>query len=250
MYDTLEWERDGAIARVWLNRPDKLNAIDTTMLEEVAQVCDELQRTPEVSVVVWGGRGGAFSAGADLQAPPGSTMASQNDNPRWQRYAGQLGRRAVDAMERLEATTISRIHGWAVGGGLVLALACDLRIAAESAMFFIPEVDLGIPLMWGAVPRLIACAGPTKARELILLCTRFSAADAAQWGLVNRVAPDDGLDAAVDEWAQQVAGKNELARHITKTQFRAYARAALLGDVTEGDADAILMRGGMPPRLG
>lgn len=247
MYETLEIERDGAIARVWLNRPDKLNAINTTVLQEIAACCDELQQDQDVSVVIWGGRGRAFSAGADLKAPPGTTLASQQDSPRARRHAGQVGRRAVQAIERLEATTISRVQGWAVGGGLVLALACDLRIAAESAMFWIPEVDLGIPLMWGAVPRLIACAGPTKARELILMCDKFTAAEAERWGLINRVVPDAALDEAVDDWAKRLLGKNDLARHVTKTQFRAYGQRALLGDLTEMDADAILMGEGMLP---
>lgn len=250
MYETLEIEKDGAIAKVWFNRPDKLNAINTTFLQDIAACCDQLQQEREISVVIWGGRGRAFSAGADLKAPPGSTLASKEDNPRAQRYAGQVGRRAIEAMEQLEATTISRVHGWAVGGGCVLALACDLRIAAESAMFWIPEVDLGVPLMWGAVPRLIAAAGPTRARELVLMCDKFTAADAECYGLINRVVPDDQLDATVDDWAKRLTAKNELARHVTKTQFRAYSRSALLGDLTETDADAILMGGGMPPRMG
>ncbi len=245
MYDTLELERDGAIAHVWLNRPEKLNAINSTMLKEIVQVCDALQQMPDVSVVVWGGRGRAFSAGADFTAPPGGTGAQAATNARAQRYAGQIGRRATEAIESLEATTIARVHGWAVGGGLVLALACDFRIAAASTTFCIPEVDLGIPLMWGAVPRLIQCAGPTKAREWILLCDRFPAAEAQQHGLLNAVVPDDDLDGTVREWAQRLAAKDELARHVTKTQFRAYGRRALLGDLTECDADAILMGGRM-----
>lgn len=241
MYETIEMEQDGAVAHVWLNRPAKLNAINSTMLEEIVRVCDDLQRTPEVSVVVWGGRGRAFSAGADFTAPPGGTQAAQAASARGRRYGGQIGRRAVEAIEALEATTIARVQGWAVGGGLVLVAACDLRVAAESATFAIPEVDLGLPLMWGAVPRLIACVGATKAREWILLCDRFSAAEGERHGLLNAVVPEAELDEVVSDWCQRLVAKSELARHVTKTQFRAYGRRILLGDVTECDADGILM---------
>ena len=232
-------ERDGPVARVWLDRPEQLNALDAELLEDLIRACDELQHAYETPVVVLGGRGRAFSAGADRKNPPARVARSTGAGARERRHGAQLGRRAAEAVERLEAITIARLHGHVVGGGLVLALACDLRIAAASTLFRIPEVDLGVPLTWGAAPRLAREVGVARAKELILLCDRFDAATAARYGLVNRVVPDDQLDAAVDDWAQRLAAKPPWALHMTKTQFQAYARAATLGDVTALDGDLI-----------
>lgn len=238
-YQTLTLERDGPVARVWLDRPERLNALNPTALEEIAAVCDELQTSFDVPVVVFGGRGSSFCAGADRKDPPARMARGSGASARERRWASQVGRRALEAIENLEAITIARLHGHVIGGGLVLALACDLRVAATSAQFHIPEVDLGIPLTWGAVPRLIHELGAARAKELILLCDRFDAATADRVGLVNKVVPDAELDAAVDDWAKRLAAKPEWATHMSKTQFRAYARTIPLGDVTEADGDLL-----------
>ncbi len=159
----------------------------------------------------------------------------------------QLGRRALEAIERCEAITIARLHGHVIGGGLVLALACDLRIAAEGAQFHIPEVDLGIPLTWGAVPRLAREVGMARAKELILLCDRFDARTAGAYGLVNRVVPDAELDATVDAWAARLVAKPPWAVHMSKSQFQAYGRAVALGDVTQLDGDLLAGASGEDP---
>lgn len=238
-YETLSIEHEGAIARVWLNRPQRLNALSLLALEEIASVFEGLQRQFDTRVVVLGGRGPSFCAGADRKDPPARMIKGSGAGARERRYVAQTGRRAAEAIERCEAITIARLHGHVIGGGLVLALACDMRVAAQSSEFWIPEVDLGIPLTWGAVPRLVREVGMARAKELILLCDRFDAATADGYGMLNRVVPDDQLDAVVDDMAQRLAAKPEWALHMSKTQFRAYAHAALLGDVTEGDGDLL-----------
>ena len=238
-YETLTLDIDGAVARVWLNRPVRRNALNALALEEIAAVFDDLQRHFEVPVVVLGGRGVSFCAGADRKDPPARIARGSGAGARERRFVAQVGRRAVEAIERVEAITIARLHGHAIGGGLALALACDFRIAAASTVFHVPEVDLGIPLSWGAVPRLAREVGVARAKELILMCDRFDAATAADCGLLNRVVPDHELDTVVDDWARRLAAKAPWALHMTKTQFRAYARAVPLGDVTEGDGDLI-----------
>ena len=239
-YETLTLRHDGPIARIWLDRPAKLNALDAQALEEIAAVFDELQRSFETPVVVLGGRGRSFCAGADRTSPPGRPVRGSGASARERRWTAQLGRRATEAIERSEAITIARLHGHVVGGGLVLALACDLRVAATDTTCWIPEVDLGIPLSWGAVPRLARELGPAKAKELILLCDRIDAVTAAFIGLVNRVVPDEILDAEVDAWAARLAAKPPWAVHMTKSQFQAYGRGATLGDVTTLDGDLLL----------
>lgn len=241
-WTTLETERSGAILRVWLARPARRNALDTTALEEIAALFGELQRDFDTRVVVLGGRGLSFCAGADRRDPPGRARmaAASGASQRERRHAAQVGLRACRAVEECEAVTIARIHGHAVGGGAALALACDLRVAAEDTVFHIPEVDLGIPLSWGAVARLAHEVGPARAREAILLCERFDARQAAAWGAVHRAVPAAELDALVDDWASRLAAKPEIAVHMTKTQLRAYALAARLGDITENDGDLLL----------
>jgi enoyl-CoA hydratase/carnithine racemase len=101
-------------------------------------------------------------------------------------------------------------------------------------------VDLGLPLTWGAVPRLVAEIGAARARELILLCDRIDAGTAERWGLVHRVVPEGQLDACIADWAQRLAAKPEVAVHMTKSQLRAQSLRGLLGDVSETDGDLLL----------
>jgi enoyl-CoA hydratase/carnithine racemase len=239
-YETLEIEERGPVAAVWLARPERRNALNGRALEEIEDCFGAFQTRFETRVVVLGGRGPSFCAGADRRDPPGARMAaSSGATPRERRYAAQLGLRAARAIERCEALTIARIHGHAIGGGFVLALACDFRVAAEGSVLQIPEVDLGLPLTWGALPRLVQEIGAARAREWILLCDRIDAAAAREAGALHRVVPAEGLDAAVAELAARLAAKPEAAVHMTKTQLRACAAAAALGDVTEADGDLL-----------
>jgi enoyl-CoA hydratase/carnithine racemase len=246
-YETLEVERNGAVARVWLNRPERRNALNALALEEIALVFAELQCAFEVQVIVLAGRGLSFCAGADRKDPPARLPRSTGAGPRERRYAALMGRRALEAIERVDAITIARLHGHAIGGGAVLALGCDLRIAATDTIFSIPEVDLGIPLTWGAAPRLAREVGAARAKELILLCDRFDGEAAARYGLVNRAVPPHELDAAVDDWAQRLSAKAPWAVHMTKSQFKAYSTMSTLGDVTELDGDLLTAATGEDP---
>jgi enoyl-CoA hydratase/carnithine racemase len=241
-YQTLELAHEGPVLRVWLNRPARRNALNSTALEEIADCFARVQRDFAVRVVVLAGRGASFCAGADLKSPPGSerTRRKSGATERERRYAAQIGRRACAAIADCEAVTIARVHGHAVGGGLALALCCDFRVAARDAIFHVPEVDLGVPLLWGATPKLIYEVGAARAREIILGCDRFDGARAAEWDVVHRAVDPAALDAAVDELAARMAAKPEIAVHMAKTQLRAYGRAAMLGDTTEADADLML----------
>lgn len=237
----LSIERDGRVLRVWLDRPASRNALDAATLDAITTLFEGLASDFETSAVVLGGRGTAFCAGADRKHPPGAARmaADSGASDRERRHAAQIGRRAVAAIAEAEVPTIARLHGYAIGGGLALAAACDFRVAAEGTWLHVPEVDLGIPLSWGATPRLVHEVGAARARELILLCERIDVRVAERWGLVHRVVPVEQLDATVDDWARRLADKPEIAVHMTKTQLRAYARIAALGDVTEADGDVL-----------
>ncbi len=238
----LQLEQTGPVLRVWMNRPDKLNALNTETLDALADVFTALRTNFDVKVAVLGGRGRAFSAGADRKASPGGERmsAASGASERERRWWSQLGHRAVSSIANCDVPVVAQVQGWCVGGGFALALACDFRIAGDDAQFSIPEVDLGIPLAWGATPRLIAEIGAAKARELIVMCDPIDAVEAARLGVVHRSVPNAELGPVVDTWATRLAAKPELALHLERTKFRAYAASTTMGDFTETDGDLMM----------
>jgi enoyl-CoA hydratase/carnithine racemase len=224
---------DGPVGRLDLARPDVLNALSVELLDEVVAVCRWLADRSAVRVVVLRGEGRAFSAGADL-----STLGRLSAEDGTARDAAGAGDRAASAIEALPQVTIAAIHGRCVGGGVVLALACDLRFAAAGTRFSIPEVDLGIPLAWGGIPRLLREVGPAVARDLVLTCREFGAGDALRTGMISRVVADDRLDAEVSEVAEALAAK---ARLPVRATLDAVAAATGVG-APHGwsDADTLL----------
>lgn len=236
--ETLEVERDGHVLRVWMNRPDKRNPLSAVALAELADVFTAVNEDFDVRCVILGGRGPSFSGGADRNAAP--APRSTEPTPRERRWVAQQGRRTTRAVEACEVPTIARLHGHVVGGAAVLALACDFRIAAEDASVWIPEVDLGIPLTWGAVPLLVRECGMARAREAVVMCDRIGAIDAERWGIVHRVVASEQLDATVDDWAARLVSKPAAAMAMSKSQFRAYATAFRMGEIAELDGDLLL----------
>ena len=234
-FETLELEREGPILRVWLNRPESLNAINNTMLREIGDLFRSFETDWQARVVVLGGRGRSFCAGADRKQAPAEAPSTDRER----RWISQLGLRASKAIEDCDVLTIARVHGHAIGGGACFALSCDFRIAALDAVFRVPEVDLGIPLTWGATPRLLNEIGAARAREVLLLCEDIDAKKAEDWGMVHRAVDPEALDGEVDALATKLAAKPEMAVSMTRTQLRAYARVASLGDVTETDGDLL-----------
>jgi enoyl-CoA hydratase/carnithine racemase len=190
MFETLRAEVDGPIGRLTLDRPKKLNPLSTQALTEIAEAAHWFDTQPSVKAVIVSGAGRAFSAGADLASFVGPQQVSTRD-------AADIGRQMAEALEAMRALSVAAIRGWCVGGGLVLAAACDLRIAAEGARFSIPEVDLGIPLAWGGIPRLVREIGPALTKELVLTCRPFDAAEARAAGFLNRW------------WAPAAAGRTQ-----------------------------------------
>jgi enoyl-CoA hydratase/carnithine racemase len=231
---TVRIEHDGPVAHLWLDRPDKLNPLSTATLEELVAAARWFDAQAAVRVVVVGGRGRAFSAGADV----GSFGTA--DATRSPREAADAGRHMADAIEALEAVTVARIHGHCVGGGVVLAAACDLRVAAAGTRFSIPEVDLGIPLAWGGIPRLVREVGPAMTKELVMTCRAFSAEEAQRLGLVNRVVAAEDLDREVEGLARALAAKAAFPVRATKRHVDAVTSAMVGIDRTWSDADALL----------
>jgi len=155
------------------------------------------------------------------------------------RDAADLGRRMADAVGGMRPLTIAAIHGHCVGGGVVLAAACDLRVAASSARFSIPEVDLGIPLAWGGIPRLVRELGPAITKELVLTCRPFDAQEAQALRFVNDVVPDAELEVFVEALAARLAVQPAYALELTKRHVNAVAEEAGSTAGAFRDADAL-----------
>ena len=240
-FKTIKVEIDGALGRLTLNRPERLNAMNATMLRELVEAARWFDEQREARVVIVGGAGRAFCAGADLkESPTAEVVPDSGESWLYRREAAQYGRRMADAIEQMRATTIVRLHGHIVGGGVVLATACDLRVAAEDARFSIPEIELGIPLTWGAIPRLTREIGPAMTKELVMTCRPFTAQEAKQMGFVNRVAPLDELDQCVERLASDIIAKPSVPVVITKEHVNAIARAMSAGLTAFADGEALI----------
>ncbi len=231
-YERLDVERDGPVLRVWLNRPDKRNAHDQLMITEVGDFFLAAAEEFDAKVIVLGGRGPTFCAGADRRERP-----EPSTSLRQERYRNQLGRRATRAIEDCPIPTVARVHGHAAGGGSCFATSCDFRITTESCQWWVPEVDLGTPLPWAATPRLIQEIGMARARQYVMLSERVDGPTAAEWGLAHECVADDQIDEAVARWVDRLASLPDLAMNMAKAHFRGYARGGALGDLSETDGD-------------
>jgi enoyl-CoA hydratase len=190
---------DGAVARLTLERPEALNALDRAMAAGLESALERLEAAREVSVVVLSGRGRAFCAGNDIAEMPGLGPAEAEAlSRRWQDI--------VDRFVRLPQVTVAAIHGYALGRGCMLAAAQDLRLAEASACFGLPEITLGFTPSYG-IARLLDLVGGAHARDLLLTGRTLDAGEAFRIGLVTRVVPDGALETSVSALAA------DLARH-------------------------------------
>lgn len=221
----------GGLARVIFDRPEVLNALSPSVLSDLVEACATIAGDDSIKVVRFEGAGQAFSAGADLPAFLASFHGS--DPP----GTADLGRRATNAIAELPQITIAGIHGHCVGGGMVLAAACDIRIAADDARFMIPELNAGIPLAWGGMEWVVRLVGETLAADLVLSCRPFGAKEALQAGLISRIVPSDQLQDELAALEASVAAKSRYVLRVTKQQLQGIRRATF---DARNDADALL----------
>jgi len=194
MFETLEILRDGAVATVWMNRPDRHNAFNAQVISELAQAFACLAADADVRAVALAGRGKSFSAGADLNWMKAAGEARFEDNLDDARKLSRMLRALAD----MPKPTVARVQGAALGGGMGLAAACDICIAATTASFATSEVKFGlIPSAIG--PYVLRAIGPRQAARYFLSAERIAAAKAKEIGLVHEVMEPDALDGAVRE---------------------------------------------------
>jgi enoyl-CoA hydratase len=217
-YETVLFDRTdgGSIARVTLHRPDVRNAINEAMIKELGLVLDEVAADESIRALVLTGSGDkAFAAGADI-----AELLERDHESALRRINAGLFRR----LEEQPIPAIAAIRGFALGGGCELAMACDIRIAADDAKLGQPEVSLGICPGAGAMQRLPRLVGIGRAKELIFTGRIIDAAEAERIGLVNRVVPPDRVVETAMEVAREIAKQGALAVRISKLAINASAR--------------------------
>lgn len=219
-YQTITVEKRGAVAVLTINRPDKLNALNKTVHAEGVAALDELRRDSSVRVVVITGSGPkSFIAGADISEFAGQTPVTQRDL-----FNERTFFNSIDAFPK---PVIAMINGFCLGGGNELALACDIRIAAENARFAQPEINLGIMCGGGGTQRLTRLIGEGRAMEMVLTGDMIDAPTALKFGLVTAVHPAEELEARTMELAEKIAEKAPIALQLSKEAVKFASRSNL-----------------------
>lgn len=204
--------REGSVGVVQLNRPQALNALNAELMGELVEALQGFDTDPAIGCLLITGSDKAFAAGADIRQMAGATAPEMLRSP-------LIG--AWDALARLETPLVAAVSGWCLGGGCELALACDIIVASESALFGQPEVTIGVMPGAGGTQRLVRAVGKSLAMEMILADRRLSAAEALQAGLVSRVAPVESHLAVALEVAAAIAAKAPLAVRAAKQAINA-----------------------------
>ena len=203
-------ERQGAIAFVTINRPEKLNALDETVLASLGKALDVLEHEASTKVVVITGAGNkAFVAGADIE------RLARMDTPEavaWMTYGHRLFMRVCE----FPKPTIAMVNGYALGGGFELVLSCDMVVASEDAVFGFPEITLDTLPGWGGTQLAPRKMGPNRAREMVLTGRRYTAVQCREFGFINRLVPASELRVATVELANSMTERNPFALQMAK----------------------------------
>lgn len=232
---------DGGVATITLNRPDKLNALDTDMLDGLERLIARIDADRDIRVVILKAAGErAFCAGADINA--WAELKPLGMWHTWIRRGHQIFGRLAD----LRQPSIAAIAGIAFGGGLELALSCDLRVAADSAKFALPEVTIATVPGWTGTQRLPRLIGEARAKQMVLTGQRIDAPTAAAWGLINEAVPMADLDKRAVELARQIAANAPISVQTAKQLMNAAlgrdtaaTLEALAGSMTGFTDDAV-----------
>jgi enoyl-CoA hydratase len=241
---------EDGIATLTLHRPEKLNAIGPDMLIELDRLMAEIDVDPDVRVVIVTGSGDrAFSVGADVNA-----WTALEPLDMWRRWIRE-GHRVLQRLEYLRQPTIAAINGYAFGGGLELALAADIRIAADSATFALPETKIGTLPGWAGTTRLPQVIGIARSKQMIFSGARIDAVTAEHWGLVNEVAAPDTVIGRCRAVASEIAANAPISVQLAKAAINGDASAreafagALAAATEDGREGVAAFRQKRPPRF-
>ena len=205
-------ETDGPIGWITFNNPSRRNAVSMDMWQAIPLIFDEFEADPAIRVIVFKGAGDkSFVSGADI-----SEFEQNRSSPEAVARYDEIGATAQRRIEFTKKPTIAMIRGFCMGGGVGVALACDLRIASDNAQFGIPAARLGISYRLNGVKRLIELVGPANAKEIFYTARRFTAAEAFGMGLLNRVLPDGELEDFVRSYCTMMAENAPLSLAAAK----------------------------------
>lgn len=228
MFETLDIERDGGIATVWMNRPDVHNAFNAQLIADLTAACQQLDADESVRVVVLAGRGKSFSAGADLNWMKAAGEASVDENlADARRLAGMLR-----TLSEMDTPTIARVQGAALGGGMGLASACDICVASEKAIFATSEVKFGI-IPSAISPYVIRAIGERQSYRYFQSAERISAQRAGELGLAHEVVAPEALDDKVAEIVAALLQGGPKSQAAAKALIRAVAHQPVSDAVVE-----------------
>jgi enoyl-CoA hydratase len=226
-------EPAAGVALVTLNRPGKRNALSAELKRGIAEAAHGLAGRTDIGAVVFAGADGYFCAGNDIAER--DSFAQDMPLAEARRHI-RLGLDMCRAVEALPQLTIAAVEGFAIGGGISLAISCDFRILAPGAWLRAPEVELGITYSWGTLPRLVRLVGPARAKLVAALCRRIDAETALAWGLCEEIAADPVAAALV--MAQEIAGKPRVAQQMVKESIN---RAVAVADTGTLEQDQVLL---------
>jgi len=223
MNDQLQVEAEDGIYTVRINRPAQRNVLSIELMEALTQTAHRLRDADDCRAVILAASGPHFSAGVDLK-----------DSRRWntaraglaeRRAFPQVGERMCQAWEDIPALTVCAIEGHCVGGAAALAICADFRVLGASAYLWFPEVAIGLPLSWGALPRLVRMLGPVKAKRTIVLGEKLVGAQAVEFGLAEAVAPDGQAYAEARSLARRIAALPDVAAKMSKEAINVTSNA-------------------------
>ena len=223
MSELLDIQAKGGVWSVRLNRPQTRNAFSLELMRSLIQTAEQLRDEPGVRAVILCAAGPHFSAGMDLAEVQKSDASKLSLAER--RKLAALGERMCQAWEDIPAMTIAAIEGHCIGGGAALAAALDWRVIGSSAWFWLPEIALGLPLGWGALPRLVGLLGPARAKRFIILGERLHGQQALDFGLAEYLVADGQAEAEAVKLAQRVVELPEVAVAMSKQAVNASANA-------------------------
>ncbi len=204
--DKMLARKDGAIGAMIFNNPERHNAVSLEMWEAVEEILGDFARDPEIRVVVVSGAGGkAFVSGADI-----SKFEKDRSTPESVAHYDAVTDRARDALLNLSKPTIAMIQGWCIGGGMAVALNCDLRICSEDSKFGIPAAKLGLGYGFKSLKALVDVVGPAATKEILFTARHYTAPEALRLGLVHRVVAAAELESSVRDYAQSIAANAPL----------------------------------------
>ena len=226
-------EEDAHVARLSLNRMQSGDNLDSETLYELGDISEMLQSRADIWSIVVQSKGKHFSTGFD----PELIRSKLSDPEASIRDLIASHHRCLKLFENIEKPIIAAVRGFCIGGGILLALCCDFRIASERTVFSLPEIRLGIPILWGT-HRLVRVVGTARAKQMILLGDRFKAKQAQEYGLVHQVVRDEDLDSAVDALVSKLHKSPPRTLGYAKRLINRSSDPAIVG-TEESELDAI-----------